>query len=215
MCSGKESKLAHRQVYIDFNGPIEGNLPLDHLCRNPRCVNPDHLEPVTQRVNMQRARAAKKGKLMNILPRTQDIEVEVAFTVPYLTPPSANHYKEPCMYLGKDGYMHHGQRISTKTKVFKDAVAIFARGRTVAPATQREREMVRYQVKVHVVLGTRGRMDCDNSAKVAVDALQAAGVLHSDAKVIECVLTIDREDRSNPRTEFFVTRMKENDGTER
>lgn len=143
-----------------------------------------------------------------ILSRT-DIEDVVCFTVPYLTPPSGNHYKKPTTYTGKDGYSHRGFKVTPETKAFKDAVAIFSRGRTVAPATEKERKSVRYRVGVHVVLGARARMDCDNSAKVAVDALQAAGVLHSDAKVVECVLTIDRTDRENPRTEFFVTRMED------
>ena len=29
-------------------------LELDHLCRVRSCVNPEHLEPVTHKVNMQR-----------------------------------------------------------------------------------------------------------------------------------------------------------------
>lgn len=41
-----ERWLAHRVSYELFVGPIP-NEALDHLCRNPRCVNPDHLEPVT------------------------------------------------------------------------------------------------------------------------------------------------------------------------
>lgn len=137
------------------------------------------------------------------------IEDVVCFTVPYLCPPSTNHYKTPTMYTGKDGYANRGFKVTPEAKAFKDAVAIFARGRTVAPATERERKTVRYRVGVHVVLGARARLDCDNSAKVAIDALQAAGVLHSDAKVVECALTIDRTDRSNPRTEFFVSRMED------
>lgn len=38
---------AHRAAYVLFRGPIPDNLPLDHLCRNTLCVNPDHLDPVT------------------------------------------------------------------------------------------------------------------------------------------------------------------------
>lgn len=45
---------AHRFVYEILRGPIPKGLVLDHLCRNTRCVRPDHLEPVTQAVNLRR-----------------------------------------------------------------------------------------------------------------------------------------------------------------
>lgn len=49
-------RLAHRIAYVLSIGPIPDDRPhLDHLCRIRRCVRPDHLEPVTQRVNNQRA----------------------------------------------------------------------------------------------------------------------------------------------------------------
>lgn len=48
------TKLAHRFSYIAFNGPVPPDLVLDHLCRNRRCVNPAHLEPVTPQVNVIR-----------------------------------------------------------------------------------------------------------------------------------------------------------------
>lgn len=45
---------AHRIAYLLIKGDIPGDLPLDHLCRNIRCVNPDHLEPVTLGENIRR-----------------------------------------------------------------------------------------------------------------------------------------------------------------
>lgn len=45
---------AHRFNYERFRGPIPPGLVLDHLCRNPACVNPEHLEPVTDRENLRR-----------------------------------------------------------------------------------------------------------------------------------------------------------------
>lgn len=53
------SKLAHRVFYERKHGPIPDGLVPDHLCRQPPCVNPDHLELVTQAVNSQRGAMAK------------------------------------------------------------------------------------------------------------------------------------------------------------
>lgn len=52
---GRKSARAHRWVYEQLVGPIPEGLQIDHLCRVKACVNPDHLEPVTGRVNILRA----------------------------------------------------------------------------------------------------------------------------------------------------------------
>lgn len=45
---------AYRWAYWTVYGGIPVGLVLDHLCRVPRCVRVDHLEPVTQRTNVLR-----------------------------------------------------------------------------------------------------------------------------------------------------------------
>ena len=47
---------AYCVAYQLLVGPIPEGMELDHLCRNTRCVNPDHLEPVTHRENLLRGR---------------------------------------------------------------------------------------------------------------------------------------------------------------
>jgi HNH endonuclease len=46
--------LAHRYAYELVRGGVPHGRELDHLCRNPACVNPEHLEPVTHRTNVLR-----------------------------------------------------------------------------------------------------------------------------------------------------------------
>ena len=47
----------HRKLYELIVGPIPATKPrtvLDHTCRVKHCVNPDHLDPVTDKVNILR-----------------------------------------------------------------------------------------------------------------------------------------------------------------
>lgn len=46
---------AYRWLFVKTNGQIPDGLELDHVCRNPPCVNPAHLEPVTHETNMRRS----------------------------------------------------------------------------------------------------------------------------------------------------------------
>jgi hypothetical protein len=72
-------RRAHRVAYVWTHGEVDEDLNLDHSCHSRsrdcpggvtclhrRCVNPDHLEPVTQKVNMAgtayvRAETCKRG----------------------------------------------------------------------------------------------------------------------------------------------------------
>lgn len=56
--NGKQTS-AYRAYYEEMRGPITEGLHIDHLCRNPKCVNPFHLEIVTQAENNWRSPIAK------------------------------------------------------------------------------------------------------------------------------------------------------------
>lgn len=60
-CVGVLGKIhsTHRISYELLVGPIPAGLQIDHLCRNKRCCNPEHLEPVTAKENNRRARLAR------------------------------------------------------------------------------------------------------------------------------------------------------------
>jgi hypothetical protein len=49
-------RMAHRVMWERLRGPIPPSFVLDHLCGRKACVNPDHLEPVTQAENILRSR---------------------------------------------------------------------------------------------------------------------------------------------------------------
>lgn len=59
--SNGKGKLVSAYVlyYEQAKGPIPAGQVLDHVCRNPGCVNPDHLAAVSQAVNTRRARTTR------------------------------------------------------------------------------------------------------------------------------------------------------------
>jgi hypothetical protein len=72
--------MAHRFIYEWYVGPIPDGLDLDHLCKNKSCVNPEHVEPVTRQVNIQR-KYERRG-----------------------TCPAGHKYSEQNTHIGSNGY---------------------------------------------------------------------------------------------------------------
>lgn len=66
------SWAAHRLSYLHHTGPIPDGLEIDHLCRVRNCVNPNHLEAVTHRVNIQRTREYSGADCSHGHPRTPE-----------------------------------------------------------------------------------------------------------------------------------------------
>ena len=59
-----KSISAHRLSYELFIGKIPNDMVIDHLCRNRKCVNPKHLECVTQRINLLRGNTIQSENAM-------------------------------------------------------------------------------------------------------------------------------------------------------
>jgi Holliday junction resolvase RusA-like endonuclease len=134
----------------------------------------------------------------------------LSFTVPYLTPPSVNHLKEPCRFTDRDGHYRLGFKLTKAVKAYYDAVAIFAQGLSLDPETDAARKRTLYLVEMHVYLGHKQRIDADNCGKAGLDALQYARVIHSDAAVETCTITVHKDERENPRTVYHITRTEKN-----
>jgi len=81
---------SHEFSYHLFVGPVPDGLELDHLCHNPKCINPDHLEPVTHQENMTR------GLLFNSN-RGNCLKTHCIHGHPF---------DELNTYVGKDGHRH-------------------------------------------------------------------------------------------------------------
>lgn len=82
---GKQVR-AHRLSYEHYVGEIPSHLEIDHLCRNPSCVNPKHLEVVTRSENI------KRGLLPEVLRQIQLRKTHCKHGHPY---DESNTYKRP------------------------------------------------------------------------------------------------------------------------
>jgi hypothetical protein len=67
---------AHRLAYRKLVGEISDGLQVDHLCRVRCCVNPNHMEAVSQQENMRRGVVGKHNRAKTHCPRGHEYTPE-------------------------------------------------------------------------------------------------------------------------------------------
>lgn len=66
ICREGVTSSSHRYFYTKRFGKIPAGLTIDHLCRNTKCVNPEHLEAVTIGENIRRSPVLTKLTEKNV-----------------------------------------------------------------------------------------------------------------------------------------------------
>ena len=95
--------LAHRvALTIATGADIAQGLEVDHLCRNPRCVNPDHLEAVTHRENIRRGNAPSAATMRAVAETGRCVEGHDMTAVdPWYTRPNGDRECRQCLCVGR------------------------------------------------------------------------------------------------------------------
>ena len=116
---GNDPSYAHRFSYERFKGPIQQGLTIDHLCRLRCCVNPDHLEVVSQGENIRRSDLVGKWDRSHIThcPRGHEYSLENTRWVG----PNGNsrQCKECCRIRQRRGYRKSFDEFNDPAKAFR------------------------------------------------------------------------------------------------
>ncbi len=111
------------------------------------------------------------------------------------TPPSVNHYKVKT----KRGITF----VTAEALRFKRDVATIANHLSLCGHERKSKN--RYAVTIDVYLGPKGKGDLDNFAKLPMDALKDAFVIHSDDAVDMLTMQKHSDERHDPRTVITVS----------
>lgn len=79
---GGRPRKTHIVLWEALHGPVPDGLELDHLCRNPRCLRPDHLEPVTHLENVRRGDGGKHSSAKTHCPRGHEYTLANTYVNP-------------------------------------------------------------------------------------------------------------------------------------
>ncbi len=112
------------------------------------------------------------------------------------TPPSVNHYKVKT----KRGHTY----VTAESQAFKTMVWFHARGGDRPKWDAMHDSKSRYAIVLEIYRGAKQKGDVDNYAKLPLDALKDALVIHSDDAVDELHIYKYR-DVQNPRTVITVS----------
>lgn len=93
---GSRVMKAHRVAWLMYRGDIPPGLELDHLCRVTLCVNPQHCEAVTHRVNTRRGLSPRMTRHLAQVCRR------------------GHPYSDGFTYIRPDGYPEHRCRICNR-----------------------------------------------------------------------------------------------------
>lgn len=109
---------AHRYSYELFVGKIPDGLVIDHLCNNRWCVNPKHLEPVSQKENIRRGLTGFSARIRQLnkthCPQNHPFSPENT----YLTKKGFRKCKE-C----RREYRRRQRKVVAKSDLFKEILA--------------------------------------------------------------------------------------------
>ena len=99
----KKMRRTHRLAYELLKGEIPKEMTLDHLCRNRACVNPEHLEVVTQKENVMRGIGITSQKAKQTHCKREHI---LSGDNLYITPDNRRQCKQ-CNLIRTEIYRNH------------------------------------------------------------------------------------------------------------